>query len=176
MPLSYDEIVSGNDNLDGAERSAPPADAAPAPETSSAEASSGREPGAPTPDEAGRARREAGARREVNETVVFHRGEQSIDGWSLNISGGGLRAILDVSVEVGDEFEMTLGDDPQRRPVRVVWARQEKGGDIVGVAFLDIAEGSIPPPPSIEPPPGPKPEKAAPAAPDADADGQGAGP
>lgn len=160
MPLSYDEIVSGNDNLDGADGSAQPTESAAA-----AEASSGGEPGAPTPDEAGRARREAGARREVNETVVFHRDGQSIDGWSLNISGGGLRAILDENVEVGAEFEMAFGDSAERRPVRVVWARQEKGGAIVGVAFLDIAEGSIPPPPSIEPPPDPLAKPAAPTAP-----------
>jgi len=159
MPLSYDEIVSGNDNLDEAGRSAQAADA-----QAAAPASAGEEPGAPTPDEAGRARREAGARREVNETVVFHRDGESIDGWSLNISRGGLRAILDESVEVGDEFEMAFGDDEQRRPVRVVWAREEKGGAIVGVAFLDIAEGSIPPPPSIEPPPMGAGEEEAPAA------------
>ncbi|MBW2457279.1 MAG: PilZ domain-containing protein [Deltaproteobacteria bacterium] len=152
--------MSGNDNLDEAEGTAQPSDT-----EAAAEASSGGEPGAPTPDEAVRARREAGARRELNETVVFHGDGKSIDGWSLNISGGGLRAILDENVEVGAEFEMTFGDSSERRPVRVVWARQEKGGAIVGVAFLDIAEGSIPPPPSIEPPPGPVAEKAAPAAP-----------
>jgi hypothetical protein len=153
--------VSGNDNLDEESRPIQASDGAtdtagPIP----------RAPGAPTPNEAGRARREAGARREVNDAVVFHHDDQTIEGWALNISGGGLRAIFDESLTVGDEFEMTLGDDSQRRPVRVVWAREEKGGAIVGVAFLDIANGSIPPPPSMTPPPGAGPASTPPLGPD----------
>ncbi len=150
--------MSGNDNLDEAggpaQASKPGADA---------KVPNAREAGAPTTDEAVRARREAGARREFNETVSFHHDGQTIEGWALNISRGGLRAILDESVSAGDEFEMTLGDSSQRRPVRVVWARQEKGGVIIGVAFLDIADGSIPPPPSFRPPAEPAPASAPPA-------------
>ncbi len=154
--------MCGNDNLDEAGGSTPASDDGAAPEVQKS-----GDAGAPTTDEAGRARREAGARREVNDTVVFHRDDEAIEGWALNISRGGLRAIVDVALTVDDEFEMTLGDSSQRRPVRVVWVRMEKGGAIVGVAFLDIANGSIPPPPSLKPPPGPTPAGTPPISPDA---------
>jgi len=61
-----------------------------------------------------------------------------VDGWSLNISAGGLRAILDEQVELGQLFEITLGDAEERRPGQVVWIQDEPDGAIVGVQFLDV--------------------------------------
>jgi hypothetical protein len=92
-----------------------------------------------------RARRAGGPRVNVSETVVFRAGERSIDGWALNMSEGGLRAILEESVESGQNFDVVVGDTADARPARVVWVRQEKDGAIVGVAFLDVTDGSAPP-------------------------------
>lgn len=61
-----------------------------------------------------------------------------MDGWSLNISAGGLRAILDEQVELGQTFDITLGEAEERRPGQVVWIQDEPDGAIVGVQFLDV--------------------------------------
>jgi hypothetical protein len=65
--------------------------------------------------------------------------KRELCGWALNISRGGLRAILDEAVEVGACFEITLGDEGTRDG-RVVWTREEPGGAIVGVAFVGPQE------------------------------------
>lgn len=67
-------------------------------------------------------------------------------GWALNISRGGLRAILDEPIELGAEVEVTIADGEPRLS-RIVWIQEEPDGAIVGVEFLDV-EGplSIPPP------------------------------
>ncbi|MDI1475527.1 PilZ domain-containing protein [Polyangium sp. y55x31] len=80
--------------------------------------------------------RRASARRPFTERVVFRRGEREVHGFALNISLGGLRAILDESVGLGECFEVGLGDEGSRSG-RVVWIQEELGGAIVGLAFLD---------------------------------------
>ncbi len=122
--------MSGNDNLDDSASSWPAS-------------ASGDE------DEP-RVRRTSGARNPISESVAFRHGERQIDGWCLNISRGGLRAIIEDTVEVGDEFEVAIGDSTESRRSVVVWVRQEKDGAIVGVSFCDI-EGSVPPPPAVPP-------------------------
>lgn len=99
-------------------------------------------------------RREAGARHETSEPLVFYQGDRQIEGWALNISHGGLRAVIDERLAVGEELELVIGDNDVRRSVRVVWARAEKGGAIVGLAFLDGTPGSVPPPPDDDEPAG----------------------
>lgn len=97
-------------------------------------------------DPTDRTRRVDGARQPISEVVVFERGDETIEGWALNMSRGGLRAALEKPVAVGDEFEIRIGDaDP--RPGRVVWVRNQKDGSIVGIAFADT-DGSVPPPPT----------------------------
>jgi hypothetical protein len=96
-------------------------------------------------------RRQGGARRELSERVVFRaeaRGGEparEVDGWALNASRSGLRAILEEALPLGAEFEVAIGEPPAR-PGRVVWLQEEKDGAIVGVSFLDEAArgGSIP--------------------------------
>jgi hypothetical protein len=127
IPTRYDEIVSSNDNLDDV--GAPPEG---------------------DQDEINRARRVGGVRSPVSDAVHFKQGDRVLVGWSLNLSRGGLRVILEETVEVGEEFEITLGEDEEPRPGRIVWAREEKGGAIVGVSFLDT-DGSVPPPPHLLP-------------------------
>jgi hypothetical protein len=60
------------------------------------------------------------------------------DGWALNISRGGIRVILEERVELGEEYELTVGaeeDSPLTRPARVVWVQEEPDGFIVGLEF-----------------------------------------
>ncbi|MDI1443969.1 PilZ domain-containing protein [Polyangium sp. 6x1] len=82
--------------------------------------------------------RRTSPRRPFSERVVFRRGEREVQGFALNISLGGLRAILDESVGLGDCFEVLLGDEGSRSG-RVVWIQEELGGAIVGLAFLEGA-------------------------------------
>jgi PilZ domain len=76
------------------------------------------------------------ARSETSERVVFRSSEKLFDGWALNTSRGGLRAILESKVELGDLFEVRCGAE-MWRPGRVVWIQDEPDGVVVGVAFLD---------------------------------------
>ncbi len=66
-------------------------------------------------------------------------------GWTLNVSRGGMRAIVEEPVKSGVEYVLVVGDDDETaRKVAVVWVQDEADGQIVGVRFLDV-EGSIPP-------------------------------
>lgn len=90
-------------------------------------------------------RRQGGARRELSERVLFRLGSREVDGWALNASRSGLRAILEETVPLGAELEVEVGEAPAR-PGRIVWVQEEHDGAIVGVSFLDEAarSGSIP--------------------------------
>jgi len=77
----------------------------------------------------------------------------AMTGWALNISRGGLRAILEENVELGGEFAISIGDEPPKKRGRVVWIQEEPDGAIVGIEFLGAPEGSAPPPPPITSPP-----------------------
>jgi hypothetical protein len=90
-------------------------------------------------------RRAGGARREVSARVSFFRREVEVTGWALNLSRGGLRAIVEDPIELGADYEVAIGEE-KRRPGRIVWMQEEPDGAIVGVSFLDES-GSIPPPP-----------------------------
>ena len=68
-------------------------------------------------------------------------------GWTLNVSRGGMRAIVEEPVKAGVEYELLVGDSEEAaRKVAVVWVQDEADGQIVGVRFLDVA-GSVPPEP-----------------------------
>ncbi|HVU04453.1 MAG TPA: PilZ domain-containing protein [Polyangiaceae bacterium] len=98
-------------------------------------------------------RRTGGARKEATERVRLRKDDFNTSGWTLNISRGGARLVLEESVELGAEYMVELGADGEPRGVRIVWAQDEADGQIVGVQFLDV-EGSVPPPPvgKSEPP------------------------
>jgi hypothetical protein len=89
----------------------------------------------------------------VSEPVVFHTGAERIEGWTLNVSRGGLRAVVEDDVSVGAELEVTIGESETRRPVRVVWAREQRGGAVIGLLFLDEHGFEPPPTPSTAPDP-----------------------
>jgi hypothetical protein len=81
------------------------------------------------------------------------------DGWALNISRGGVRAILEESVELGEEFEVTIGEEGTpgslTRKSRVVWVQDEPDGVIAGFEFI-FASGAVAAPedvPKPDPPP-----------------------
>ncbi len=109
------------------------------------------------------AMRRGGARREVTERIAL-RGRQtggvlSFEGWALNVSRGGVRAILEEKVELGSEFEITIGEGgkaPLTRQGRVVWVQEEQDGVIVGIEFISLSGTHRSAPPSApdpEPPP-----------------------
>lgn len=78
----------------------------------------------------------------MSERVSFALGGREVAGWTLNLSIGGLRAVVEESLELGALLDVTVaGSD--RRPGRVVWIQEEQDGSIVGIAFLD-AEGASP--------------------------------
>jgi hypothetical protein len=63
-----------------------------------------------------------------------------LDGWALNVSRGGLRVILEQKVELGAEFDITIGDSAPATSVtphhgRVVWVQEEPDGVIAGIEF-----------------------------------------
>jgi len=113
-------------------------------------------------------RRQGGARREANDRVLFTVAEKAIDGWALNVSRGGLRAIVDEVIELGTEAKVAIGPGAPR-PCRIVWVQEEPDGGIVGVEFLDgsgsvpnfeaLAQGISDEPSASEPPPAPPPPK-----------------
>lgn len=96
------------------------------------------------------AMRRGGARREVSERVTLT-GDQGkvLEGWALNVSRGGLRAILEEKVLLGQKFEITLGtEDVLNRTGRIVWVQEEPDGVIVGIEFTSLSgtHKSAPPP------------------------------
>jgi hypothetical protein len=97
------------------------------------------------------AMRRGGARREVTERVSLKAEDgATLDGWALNVSRGGLRAILEEKVVLGQKFDVAIGtDEVMLRPSRVVWVQEEPDGVIVGLEFMSLSgtHKSAPPPP-----------------------------
>ena len=95
--------------------------------------------------------RRGGARREVTERVALRCEDGRIlDGWALNVSRGGLRAILEDKVILGQKFDISLGtDEVIHRTGRIVWVQEEPDGVIVGVEFTGMSgtHKSVPPAP-----------------------------
>ena len=108
----------------------------------------GRSPESPDPDDPPQMqvrRRAGGSRRPASDRVTLKRDEQVSIGWTLNLSRGGVRIVVEDSIELLGEYEVVFGeDDSNPRPVRVAWIQDEAGGQIAGLQFLDV-EGTIPP-------------------------------
>jgi hypothetical protein len=92
-------------------------------------------------------RRSGGARRNASYRIAFFRGEAELVGWALNLSRGGLRAIVEERVELGEELDVHIDDVQVERRGRVVWTQEEPDGTIIGVSFYERLEE---PPPGIE--------------------------
>jgi PilZ domain len=85
-----------------------------------------------------------GARREAADRVLLRNGDVELTGWALNISRGGIRVILEDTVELGQEFDVEIGleqSSSQKRRGRVVWVQEEHDGMIAGVEFIDARGG-----------------------------------
>lgn len=95
--------------------------------------------------------RRGGARREVTERVTLRdEGGRTLEGWALNVSRGGVRAILEEKVVLGQKFEVGVGaDEALLRAGRIVWVQEEPDGVIVGIEFTGTSgtHRSAPPPP-----------------------------
>lgn len=95
--------------------------------------------------------RRGGARREVTERVTLRSDDgRLLEGWALNVSRGGLRAILEDKVILGQKFDVSVGTDESiHRVGRIVWIQEEPDGAIVGIEFTGLSgtHKSVPPPP-----------------------------
>jgi len=60
-------------------------------------------------------------------------------GWTLNVSRGGMRAIVEEPVKSGADYWLLVGDaEEPARKVSIVWVQDESDGQIVGLRFLDV--------------------------------------
>ena len=94
-------------------------------------------------------RNAGGARHESTERVVLRSAGAEVDGWTLNVSRGGVRVVVEQVVVAGADYQVAIGD-ASARPARVVWVRDEADGQIAGLQFLDVPDGEVPgtlPPP-----------------------------
>lgn len=88
-------------------------------------------------------RQSGGARHESSDRVVIRAAALETSGWTLNVSRGGIRAVVEDPLDPDTEYEVLVGEAPARK-ARIAWSRVEADGQIVGLRFLD-ADGSIPP-------------------------------
>lgn len=83
--------------------------------------------------------RRGGPRHEVSERVQLVGPNLKMrDGWALNVSRGGVRVILEERVDLGEEYQVSIGEDeksPLNRRARVVWIQEESDGFVVGLEF-----------------------------------------
>jgi hypothetical protein len=95
----------------------------------------------PPPTEVHAQRRAVGgARREATERVTLRAADFETHGWTLNVSRGGMRAIVEEAVESGAVYSLQVGSAlDSARQVSVVWVQNETDGQIVGLRFLDVA-------------------------------------
>lgn len=96
-----------------------------------------------TPQPPSQRRQTGGARHEASERVVIKANALETSGWTLNVSRGGIRAVVEDPLDPDKEYEVSVGSAGARR-ARIAWSRQEADGQIVGLRFLDV-EGSMPP-------------------------------
>lgn len=92
--------------------------------------------------------RRGGPRHPVTDRIrIVGKNLKMREGWVLNVSRGGVRAILEETVELGEEYEITVGaeDTPHAltRKGRVVWVQDEPDGVVVGFEYL-FTSGSTP--------------------------------
>jgi len=68
-------------------------------------------------------------------------------GWTLNVSRGGVRAIVEDPLILGIEYQLIVGDEETSaaRRASVVWLQDEADGQIVGLKYLDVEDGTVPP-------------------------------
>lgn len=75
-------------------------------------------------------------RRGLSERVQIEAAGQLIPGWTLNVSVGGLRAVVENSLDPGIDVMVSFGRGTPRHG-RIVWVQDEPDGSIIGVCFMD---------------------------------------
>jgi len=88
-------------------------------------------------------RSSGGARTELTERVTIRAEEFETQGWTLNVSRGGLRAVVEERLSAGVEYEVVFGESQPPRRATLVWSQEERDGQIVGMKFVD--EAGVPP-------------------------------
>ena len=107
-------------------------------------------PPVPIPEGALRGTRRSNARHEATERVELRGLDASeAGGWTLNLSSGGARIIVEERLTLGALYRARFGESQVDREVRVAWVQDERDGQIVGLQYLDV-DGTIPPPPHPE--------------------------
>ena len=82
--------------------------------------------------------------------MILRKGQFAAEGWTLNLSRGGVRLISEETIELGSTYDITFGEDLAPRAAKVVWVQEEPDGVVCGLAFVvDPSE----PPKTIPPPP-----------------------
>lgn len=82
--------------------------------------------------------RRSAARREASDCVTLRGPGYEATAWTLNVSDGGMRLIVEDVVEVGAELDVEPRGEPARR-ARVVWTQNEVDGQIIGLQFIEPA-------------------------------------
>lgn len=72
--------------------------------------------------------------------MAFFRGDVELTAWALNLSRGGLRAVVEERVQLGEEVEVRIDEIHVTRRGRVVWTQDEPDGTIVGICFFERIE------------------------------------
>jgi hypothetical protein len=69
------------------------------------------------------------------------------NGWALNVSRGGVRAVVEDPLIQGMEYQVVVGGEESVTPRRatVVWLQDESDGQIVGLKYTDVEDGTVPP-------------------------------
>lgn len=82
-----------------------------------------------------------GARREASDRVVLRVGDGQVEipAWTLNVSRGGLRLVVEEPVVIGGCYSVSIGDSAPRQ-AQVIWVREEADGQIAGLKFLEATE------------------------------------
>ncbi|MCC6644495.1 MAG: PilZ domain-containing protein [Polyangiaceae bacterium] len=110
----------------------------------------------PSSSPPGALRRSGGGRVSFDRRAVIVHGDRALDAWSMNVSRGGLRVVMEDALAAGDEVDVVVGepDEPDyfRKAARVAWVQPEQGGFIVGFEFKD--GGSAPSIPAAPAPAG----------------------
>lgn len=86
-------------------------------------------------------RNAGGARTELTERLTIRAPGFETHGWTLNVSRGGLRAIVEEALSAGIVYEVLVGEAEPRR-ARLVWSQDESDGQIVGMMYLDTESGN----------------------------------
>lgn len=84
--------------------------------------------------------RRASPRRALSARLSLHLPHGELAGWTLNVSDGGLRAIVeDAVVDTRMDVTLEVREDScsWRRRASVVWVRREPGGCVIGLAFAE---------------------------------------